>query len=1239
MDFFEVARTEKKDGSACLAPEFLVGEPTDFMIRGGAFYAIWDEEKGRWSTRMDDVARLVDREVLAAAEKSDDNPSVRLMRRFKSGIWREFRSWESSMFDHFHPLDDTLVFADDPVRKEDYASKRLPYSLKAGDHSAFDRLLGVLYDEEERRKIIWAIGSVISGDSARIQKFFVLYGKPGSGKSTILNIISWLFEGYSKPFDSRALVRSNNQFALEAFKTNPLIAIDHDGDMSRLSDNTVLNSLVSHEEMLVNEKNKSLYGMAFRTTLFVGTNSPVRITDSKSGIIRRLIDIHPTGSTVPKDTYERLMTEISQTRGEIAAYCRDEYNRMGVSYYDEYRPLRMMGDTDALYNFVEYNQEELEAESSISLRRAYTMYKEYCDMASVSSPLPMYVFRSQFRSYFEDYKDRASLPDGSRGRSVYVGFRSDILTQKKLEEKPNETTWLHLSEQPSLLDRRYSDRPAQYSSDEGTPLSRWDDVTTTLSDIDTRKEHYVRPPENEIVIDFDICENGVKSPSRNLDAASRWPRTYAERSRGGGGLHLHYVYAGDPERLAHIYEPGIEVKWYPGRSALRRRLSVCNDIPPATLEEGSLPLKEEKMLNRTTMKDEKSLRDLILRNLRKEIHPGTKPSIDFIEKILDDAYSQGMEYDLSDMRQAVMTFALRSTHHSSYCLSRVAQMHFHSEMDVDKTDGVEEGDIVFFDCEVFPNLFLVNWKVRGNDHIHRMINPAPAEIEALVEHRLIGFNNRRYDNHILYGRMMGYSNEQLFHLSQKIIGNVLDAGFRNAYDLSYSDIYDFSSKKQSLKKWEIELGIHHKELGLPWDMPVPEERWPEVSAYCDNDVRATEAVFNARHEDWTARRVLADVAGMTPNATNRILATKIIFGDNRHPQKDLVYTDLSKEFPGYKYEFGVSSYRGEVTGEGGYVYAEPGIHRNVALLDIASMHPTSIEVLNMFGPYTKRFSEIKAARIAIKHGDIEHAKSMLGGALGPYLTDASQAKDLAYALKIVINSVYGLTAASFDNAFRDPRNVDNICAKRGALFMIDLKHFVQEQGFTVAHIKTDSIKIPDATPEIISAVTEFGKKYGYTFEHEATYDRMCLLNDAVYIAHDEKGWHATGAQFLHPYVFKSLFSHEEVTLDDFCETKAVTTSLVLGDQETAPEGIRFVGRVGRFVPVREGGFDILREKEGKYSFASGSKGYKWLEAEDLNGDISLVDDRYANSLANKARDAISAFGDADEFLSQEDHGS
>ena len=287
----------------------------------------------------------------------------------------------------------------------------------------------------------------------------------------------------------------------------------------------------------------------------------------------------------------------------------------------------------------------------------------------------------------------------------------------------------------------------------------------------------------------------------------------------------------------------------------------------------------------------------------------------------------------------------------------------------------------------------------------------------------------------------------------------------------------------------------------------------------------------------------------------------------------------------------------------------------------------------MFGPYTQQFSDLKAARIAIKHGELDRAKTMLGGALAPYLDDETSTNALAYALKIVINSVYGLTAAPFDNAFRDPRNVDNICAKRGALFMIDLKHFVQEKGFTVAHIKTDSIKIPNATPEIISEVMEFGTRYGYTFEHEATYDRMCLFNDAVYIAHDGKGWHATGAQFLHPYVFKTLLSHEEVVFDDYCETKSVTTAIYLGDHDLDPDTYQFVGRVGRFVPVKEGGLDILREKDGRYSFVSGSKGYKWRQAEELQGDVGLVDDACARSLVDKAIDAIKEFGDPEELLS------
>lgn len=576
--------------------------------------------------------------------------------------------------------------------------------------------------------------------------------------------------------------------------------------------------------------------------------------------------------------------------------------------------------------------------------------------------------------------------------------------------------------------------------------------------------------------------------------------------------------------------------------------------------------------------------------------------------------------------------------------------------------------MVFYDVEVFPNLFLVNWKIEGSTQpVVRMINPTSQEIEELMKFRLVGFNCRRYDNHILYARLMGYTNEQLYNLSQKIIGSEKKSKSNNcffgeAYNVSYTDVYDFCSKKQSLKKWEIELGIHHKELGLPWDQPVPENMWVKVAEYCDNDVIATEAVFNARKADFVAREILADVAGMTVNDTTNSLTAKIIFGGNKRPQDQFNYRDMGdtsqiydperdlpftmgpKEFdeftvfdkkkrpifPGYKFENGKSTYRGEEVGEGGYVYAEPGMYGNIALLDIASMHPSSIIAEELFGPeYTKRFQEIKDARVAIKHKDFEKARKMLGGALAKYLTDEDSADALAQALKIAINSVYGLTSAGFENPFRDNRNKDNIVAKRGALFMINLKHEVQKRGFVVAHIKTDSIKIPDATPEIIQFVMDYGKMYGYIFEHEATYDRMCLVNNAVYIAKYKDGkhageWTATGTQFQIPYVFKKLFSKEEIVFEDMCETKSVTGALYLDMNENLPDvtaaekeletlykkwpdengqypldydetmaklkeeiakghNYVFVGKVGQFCPIKPGcgGGLLCRESEDK----------------------------------------------------------
>lgn len=1257
MDFYQICLREGKNGITEIYPDFVITRSKDLMVRGRSFYAIWDAERGLWSTDEYDVQRLVDESLYQRAKQEEANGKhvvVKSLQSFHSNSWNQFRRYIGNISDNSHQLDEKLTFANTPVQKNDYVSRRLPYSLEPGDYSAWDELVSALYSPEERAKIEWAIGAIISGDAKKIQKFLVLYGSAGTGKSTILNIVEKLFVGYTATFEAKALGGNNNSFATEAFKSNPLVAIQHDGDLSKIEDNTKLNSIISHEDMMMNEKYKPSYTARVNALLWMGTNQPVKISDAKSGIIRRLIDVHPSGNRIPVNHYHALMTRIDFELGAIAQHCLDVYRAMGKNYYSSYRPLEMMYQTDIFFNFIEAHYDIFKKQNGVSLKQAYQLYKEYCAETGVERPLPQYKIRDELRQYFEEFYTRTTV-DGNDVRSYYSGFTASNFKS----ENPKEKTFsLVLDYTESLLDSELQDQPAQYATDDELPGAKWSDIQTTLKDLDTNRIHYVRVPRQHIIIDFDLKDDsGEKSLEKNLIAASEWPPTYAEFSKGGQGVHLHYIYDGDVSELASKYSEGIEIKTLLGNASLRRKLTRCNNVPVSVLK-GGLPIKEKKMLSEKTIQSERGLRDLIGRNLRKEIHPGTKSSIDFIAKILADAYDSGMQYDVSDLRPKLIAFANNSTHQPMAALKTVQHMHFKSEDPIEEPEPNSDNEtLVFFDIEVYPNLLVVCWKYEDSETVVSMVNPSPTEVESLFRLKLVGFNNRRYDNHILWARFLGYDNESLFKLSQKIIFGTHNAGlFGEAYNLSHADIYDFSSKKESLKRFEVDLGIKHQELDLPWDQPVAEEDISKVVDYCCNDVRATEATFKSRSADYVARQILANLAGMTPNDTTLQLTARIIFGRDRNPQSSFVYTDLSKEFPGYVYDMGKSYYRGELTGEGGYVYAEPGMYENVALLDVASMHPTSIEELNLFGDYTPNFSDLKKARLAIKHRDYDVARKMLDGRLAPYLTNPEEAEALSYALKIVINSVYGLTSAKFDNPFRDRRNVDNIVAKRGALFMIDLKHFVQERGFTVAHIKTDSIKIPNATREIIHDVMAFGEKYGYSFEHEATYDRFCLVNDAVYIARKvipasltdnnqdawKIKWEAVGAQFQHPYVYKTLFSHEPIHLEDKLETKQVKQGTMYLDFTSVtrpmfvPVDLHFIGRIGKFLPVtpESGGGILWRVKDDKQYAVTGTKGYLWLESSMLPYlDSFEIDDRYFNKLVFEAEKALSSFGDLEWFLS------
>lgn len=1246
MDFVQVRHKEKQKnvgGSRQtiieVFPAFAVLPSRDLMVRGKEFFAIWDEESGFWSTDEYRARELIDSELYAYADTltapEDGYISVHSLQDFSSQAWSSWRRYLGSLPDHFHDLDGELTWATDEHKRENYATRALSYTVAPEETPSYDLLVQRLYTSEEREKFEWAIGAIVAGEARHIQKFLVFYGQAGTGKSTIINLIEQLFQGYVATFEAKALGANGQAFATEVFKNNPLVGIQHDGDLSRIEDNTKLNSIVGHDVMTLNEKFKAPRDIKLRAFLFMGTNRPVKITDAKSGIIRRLIDVHPTGKRLSVAEYHQAVARLPFELGGIAAHCLEVFRRLGKDYYSDYVPMAMIEQTDPFFDYVRsYSDQILEMDDGLTLKQAYDWYKEYVDETGLQFKMPRFRFQEELKEYFGDFRERA-LGRDDRRRNVYYDFRVE-----KLERRHGKTS----APRKLVLDSRVSGlsdicglAPAQYASSAGTPAKRWSEVTTKLVDIDERERHYLQPGENHIVIDFDLKnERGEKDRDLNLAAAAKWPATYAEYSQGGNGIHLHYIYHGDSSKLAQDYEPGVEVKVFRGNSSLRRRFSYSNGLPISPIS-GGLPERKQKVIRNDIVTNERTMRASIEKALRKEVHSATKPNVDFIEKVLTEAYSSGVEYDLSSLESDVIMFAASSSNHSKECMERAMKFPYKSEHD-EGSDPPTDNPIVFYDVEVFPNLFVVVWEREDSDQAVTMINPTPSEIEPLLRMRLVGFNNRKYDNHILYARYLGYDNERLYRLSQRIVTNEKGGYFREAFGLSYCDIYDFSSLKQSLKRFELDLGIHHLELGLPWDEPVPEEMWEKVATYCINDVKATKAVFYARSADFKARKILAALSGLSVNDPTAKHTAKILFNGDPKANEKFVYTDLSKQFPGYEYRFGKSTYRGIATGEGGLVLADQGVYYEVEVFDVASMHPTSIEQLNLFGPYTKNYSDIKEARLAIKHRELDKARTLLGGALAPFLDDEEGLDDLAYALKIVINIVYGLTAAHFDNPFRDPRNKDNIVAKRGALFMVDLVKALEERGVHVLHVKTDSIKVAKPSQETRDFIFEFGKKYGYEFEVEDTFQRLCLVNDAVYIALDYDGkWHATGAQFADPYVFKTLFSKESLEFDDVTIKKTVTTSIHMNTGTDEEPEMRYIGRSGAFVPVSQGGGTLWREKDGKFSALAGTKGYRFVEAETMK-EVGLdgpIDYSYFRALSDKARDTIAKWCDPVAFCGSE----
>ena len=127
-------------------------------------------------------------------------------------------------------------------------------------------------------------------------------------------------------------------------------------------------------------------------------------------------------------------------------------------------------------------------------------------------------------------------------------------------------------------------------------------------------------------------------------------------------------------------------------------------------------------------------------------------------------------------------------------------------------------------------------------------------------------------------------------------------------------------------------------------------------------------------------------------------------------------------------------------------------------------------------------------------------------------------------------------------------------------------------------------------------------------------------------------------RFQHPYVFKKLFTGEDLTFEDYCEGRSVIKGAIYLDRSDETESpnlaqMRHIGKTGLFVPVMEGGGILYRVHEDKFYAVSGTKGHRWMEADvaEIKEDLP-IDLSYFEKLKETAIKAIEQYGSFEEFV-------
>lgn len=368
---------------------------------------------------------------------------------------------------------------------------------------------------------------------------------------------------------------------------------------------------------------------------------------------------------------------------------------------------------------------------------------------------------------------------------------------------------------------------------------------------------------------------------------------------------------------------------------------------------------------------------------------------------------------------------------------------------------------LFFDIEVFKyDSFVVIKDINRRMKVFHDKNGFEGLAQFIKGHTLIGYNNYFYDDHIIDGMLKGWSQQQIKDLNDRIIGGQKQrpkTGFR-----SLDCFQQIDNSFPSLKKIEGNLGKRIYESSVPFDIdrPLTKEEWVESVNYCSYDVDGVILIYQMREKSYfQPKQSLVDMVGKGEKWNTTTLSANAILGNKTLPKwsdirlngkdfsdlslLDLVPEEVQEMFrkadinaKGKDAKVVIDMFDCKIEFGGGGLH---GVNKkkkrvkNMKLLDVKSMYPHIILILNVLGEFTAKYREILERRMSIKHVDAI----------------------LSEALKLILNSVYGNLGQQYSSLF-NPKAQLSVCYY-GQIALFTLCKMLYEDGHTLININTDGV--------------------------------------------------------------------------------------------------------------------------------------------------------------------------------------